>query len=99
MKGDEELLELIDQQSLALSYAKSSDDIEWLDQLFWSEVSRLAKEAPEKLAFIFSEVAVQALASSSDMMIKRLVSRSITSFCFDNKCIEGFLFWVSGISG
>lgn len=92
MKGDEELLELIDQQSLALSYAKSSDDIEWLDQLFWSEVSRLAKEAPEKLAFIFSEVAVQALASSSDMMIKRLVSRSITSFCFDNKCMEGFLF-------
>lgn len=92
MKSDEELLEIIDQQSLALAYAKANDDLGWLDHLYWKECRRLALEEPEILSNRLSSESIKALASASDDNLKRLVSASVSSFTYNSDCLETLLF-------
>lgn len=92
MKSDEELLEIIDQQSLALAYAKANDDLGWLDHLYWKEWRRLASEEPEKLTASLNIISIAALAAASDDKLERLVSASISSFTYNSDCLETLLF-------
>lgn len=83
---NDELLEAIDQRSLAIAYSKSSEDIGWLESLFWKETKKTAMERPEELEYLMSQSAIKALALATDSDLLRLQSKSITSFsyCTDN---------------
>lgn len=79
---NDELLEAIDQRSLALAYSKSSVDIGWLEAIFWKESKKTAMEQPEALEYMMSKSAIKALALATDSDLLRLQSKSITSFSY-----------------